>query len=210
MAQNYTEEMKAGRIETNIQELSTSVGSDSGNHTPSADPDSKQENVSEDGFLKAFTIWFAVTLPAMLVWLDERIVATAIPSISDRFNSLKDVGWYGSAYLFALCASQMSYGKFYKYFPIKNCYLTCLLIFEVGSIVQATSPSSPVFIIGRVLAGLGGAGVITGMLVVYSNLLPRKLVPLAYGSIGCVSAVGSIAGPILGGVISKSKLTWRW
>lgn len=30
--------------------------------------------------------------------LDQTIVATAIPKISDHFKSLNDVGWYASAF----------------------------------------------------------------------------------------------------------------
>jgi len=38
-------------------------------------------------------------LAVLLVGLDNAILATAIPTITTKFNSLDDVGWYGSAFL---------------------------------------------------------------------------------------------------------------
>ena len=37
-------------------------------------------------------------LSIFLAALDASIISTAIPSITDHFGTVKDVGWYGSAY----------------------------------------------------------------------------------------------------------------
>lgn len=67
----------------------------------------------------------------------------AIPQITDDFNSLDDVGWYGSAYLLTCCAFQLQFGKIYTYFPIKITFLTSILLFEVGSAVYVNFTPSP-------------------------------------------------------------------
>ncbi len=41
-------------------------------------------------------ITLALCLSVFLIALDNSIIATAIPTISDAFQSLSDVGWYGS------------------------------------------------------------------------------------------------------------------
>ncbi|KUL83867.1 hypothetical protein ZTR_06584 [Talaromyces verruculosus] len=46
---------------------------------------------------KLFLIILALCLSVFLMALDNSIIATAIPKITDQFNSLDDVGWYGSA-----------------------------------------------------------------------------------------------------------------
>jgi hypothetical protein len=38
----------------------------------------------------------ALCLAVLLVALDQTIIATAIPRITDHFNSVQDIGWYGS------------------------------------------------------------------------------------------------------------------
>jgi MFS transporter, DHA2 family, glioxin efflux transporter len=63
------------------------------------------------------------------------IISTAIPVITQRFHSLEDVGWYGSAMFFPIAATQSVWGKCYKYFDMKLVFLTSILIFEVGSLL---------------------------------------------------------------------------
>lgn len=69
------------------------------------------------------------------VALDMTIVATAIPKITDDFKSLDQVGWYGSAFFLTVAAFQSTWGKAYKYFPLKTVFLICIFIFEVGSLI---------------------------------------------------------------------------
>jgi hypothetical protein len=43
--------------------------------------------------LKLVVILAALCLAVFLVALDQTIIATAIPKITDHFNSIKDIGW---------------------------------------------------------------------------------------------------------------------
>jgi hypothetical protein len=47
--------------------------------------------------LKLNLVSLALCLSVFLMALDNTIIATAIPKITDQFHSLDDVGWYGSA-----------------------------------------------------------------------------------------------------------------
>jgi len=86
----------------------------------------------------------------------------AIPRITDEFDSLPDVGWYGSAYLLPCCAFQLLFGKIYTYYAVKAVFLTSILLFEVGSALCGAAPSSTAFIIGRAISGMGAAGIFAG------------------------------------------------
>lgn len=48
---------------------------------------------------KLALITIALSLAVFCMALDNTIIATAIPAITNQFKSLDDVGWYGSAYL---------------------------------------------------------------------------------------------------------------
>ncbi len=50
-------------------------------------------------------------LTIFLSALDTSIISTAIPKITDQFGSVKDVGWYGSAYTITNAAFQSTWGK---------------------------------------------------------------------------------------------------
>ena len=98
--------------------------------------------------MRLFITLLGLCLAVFCVALDNTIIATAIPYITDQFKNLNDVGWYGSVYLLTTCAFQLLYGKLYKSFSIKSVFLTGLFIFEVGSLICGVAPNSIALIIG--------------------------------------------------------------
>ncbi|MBZ5797360.1 hypothetical protein K8353_45825, partial [Burkholderia contaminans] len=60
-----------------------------------------------------WSILAPVTIAYFLVFLDMCVVSTATPAITQRFNSLIDVGWYGGAYQLGSSALQPLTGKIY-------------------------------------------------------------------------------------------------
>lgn len=79
---------------------------------------------TEDDLYKPKSLMFWLTLlcnfmALFLVALDRTIIATAVPSISDEFNALGDIGWYGSAYMLTTSCAQLVYGRIYKFYDMK-------------------------------------------------------------------------------------------
>lgn len=80
--------------------------------------------------------------------------------------------------------------------------------FEIGSIVCATAPNSHSLIIGRVLTGIGGAGIGAGAFLLINLMVPLETRPVYLGAMGSVFGVTSAIGPVLGGYLTS--VTWRW
>ncbi|KFY66073.1 hypothetical protein V496_02215 [Pseudogymnoascus sp. VKM F-4515 (FW-2607)] len=188
-------------------------------HTPRDDektpgdeplPEAKKEDVVEyPSMHKRILIMTALLLSIFLVTLDQNIISTAIPRITDEFHSLDDIGWYGSAYLLTTCSFQLLMGRVYKFYPAKPVFLIGILLFEIGSAICGAAPNSNSFIVGRAIAGTGTSGMFSGLMVIMSYTIPLQHRPIFQGFFGAVFALGSVIGPLVGGTFTD-KVTWRW
>lgn len=106
------------------------------------------------------------------------------------------------AYLLPTGALQLLFGQFFSTFSIKWVFIASLTIFELGSVICAAAPSSVALIIGRAVAGVGGAGIFAGALLILANCVPLRARPTYMGAIGGMWGVASVAGPLLGGVFT--------
>lgn len=159
--------------------------------------------------LKLTIIMLALELAVLCVALDNTIVATAIPKITQLFHALDDVGWYGSAYLLTLCAFQLFFGRLYQRFSVKWVFLFCLFVFELGSLICGVAPTSEALIVGRAVAGVGAAGIFSGALIIIAFSTPLEKRAMFTALVSAVFGIASVVGPLLGGVFTD-KVSWRW
>jgi hypothetical protein len=83
-----------------------------------AKKDEEEDMEYPHGF-KLAVILGALCLAVFLVALDQTIISTAIPKITDHFHSIKDIGWYGSSYLLTATALQPTFGRIYTIFNVR-------------------------------------------------------------------------------------------
>ncbi|PCG88206.1 Major facilitator superfamily domain, general substrate transporter [Penicillium occitanis (nom. inval.)] len=151
----------------------------------------------------------AVVLAIFLISLDQTILGTAIPKITDQFGGLDKVSWYGSAYFMTFGGFQPALGKIYRYSDLKITFLVSFFIFELGSLLCGVAPNSSTLIVGRAIAGVGGAGMATGAFTIIAFSAEPKRRPLLTGLVGSAYGLSAVSGPLIGGAFSE-RVSWRW
>jgi MFS family permease len=94
-------------------------------------------------------------------------------------------------------------------FNTKSSFLVALVIFEIGSLIAAISPSSKTLIVGRAIQGVGSAGLLTGAFVVATHSVRLQHRPVLFAAVGILYGVGALCGPLLGGAFTDT-IGWRW
>ncbi|KAF2968205.1 hypothetical protein GQX73_g5357 [Xylaria multiplex] len=159
---DYTDEKLGGLSPNSVRE-----GPEKARAKDDAEPDIKYPT----GW-RFSAIMVGLRLAVLCVSLDNTIIATAVPRITDEFNALQDT------------------------------FLACLFLFELGSLICGVSPNSTALIVGRAIAGVGSAGLFSGSLIILAFAAPLEKRPIYTGLIAAVYGITSVVGPLLEGAFT--------
>ncbi|KAK6460667.1 multidrug-resistance transporte [Scheffersomyces coipomensis] len=151
----------------------------------------------------------AIFLCMFLAALDQTIVTTILTTVGDKFNSFDQVGWLASGFLMTMAIFIQPFGKLSIIFGRKYTMMVAIVIFEAGSLMCALSPNMNVLIGGRVLGGIGAAGIQGLTFVIISEVVPIEKRPIGMAVMSCVFALASVLGPLIGGAFT-THVSWRW
>ncbi|RAO67059.1 uncharacterized protein BHQ10_003071 [Talaromyces amestolkiae] len=175
----------------------------------SEEPTPANQNEASVTGIKFILLTLSIIFTIFLSALDSTIISTAIPSITAEFGNLNDVVWYSSAYSLTNTAFLSSWGKAYKYFPLKTSFLLAGVVFEIGNVICATATSSTAIVVGRAISGMGGAGIMSGAFIIIAVTAKPQYRAAYMGIVGVTFGCSGVVGPLLGGVLTD-KASWRW
>jgi EmrB/QacA subfamily drug resistance transporter len=142
------------------------------------------------------------SIGVMLVSLDISIVNVAFGSfVAEWPENRRTLTWIFSAYNIAYAAGLLTAGRLADAFGRKRAFLSGLMIFMLGSILCAVSPTAIFMVIARVIQAVGGAILTPASLAL---VLPEFAVEKRSSAIGIWGAVGGISaasGPMIGGFL---------
>ncbi|RLP93085.1 MDR family MFS transporter [Micromonospora sp. CV4] len=144
--------------------------------------------------------------------LASTVVANALPRIIADLNGSQTVyTWIVTSELLAMTATVPLWGKMADLYSKKLLIQLSLGLFVVGSLIAGFTPNVEVLLISRVVQGIGAGGMTALATIVMAAMIPPRELGRYAGIFGAVFGVGTIAGPLIGGLlVDTSWLGWRW
>ncbi|PPF89633.1 MFS transporter [Subtercola sp. Z020] len=142
--------------------------------------------------------------------LASTVVSTSLPRIiSDLGGDEGAYTWVVTSTLLATTVSTPIWGKLADLFNRKLLIQLSLVIFVLGSAAAGFSENTGTLITFRVVQGLGAGGLTALSQIILADIISPRERGRYGGYFGAVMAVGTVGGPLIGGLLTDS-LGWRW
>lgn len=145
----------------------------------------------------------------LLMVLDGTVAALALPRIRDALQlSESSSNWIISSYVLAFGGLMLLGGRLGDTFGRKRMFVVGVTAFTLTSLLCGLAWDETSLIIGRALQGASAAvAAPTAMALVATTFAPGKARSQAFAIYAAMTGIGSVAGLILGGVLTE--VSWR-
>ena len=134
--------------------------------------------------------------------------AVSLPTIRDSFGISAEVAaWIAIAFSLPFMILMPVYGRISDGLGKRRLILIGTAIFTIGSLFVITSTSLTTLLIGRVVQGLGIAGLLPLSLALITEAFPKDQRGKAMGLYSTVGPLTGVLGPILAGFVVAR---WGW
>ncbi|MEU7136763.1 MFS transporter [Streptomyces sp. NPDC046261] len=154
-----------------------------------------------------------VLVGELMAVLDASVVDTALPTIqADTGASATGLQWTHAAYALALGIALITGGRLGDLYGRKRTFLLGTGAFTTASLLCTLATGPATLIAARAVQGAGAAVMIPQVLATLHVTFSGSARAKAFGLYGTVMSIGSVAGPVLGGILTQADLFglgWR-
>ncbi len=148
-------------------------------------------------------------LGVLMVALDIAIVGPALTAIREDFGvSDRAIAWVFSVFVLFNLVGLPLMARLADVFGRRIVYTVDILLFGVGSLVVALSPSFTVLLIGRAVQGVAASGIFPVASAVIGDLFPPEKRGRMLGVLGSVYGIAFVIGPVIAWQLLK--VGWPW
>ena len=150
-----------------------------------------------------------MSLSTFMVFLDNTVVNTALPSISRDLNaSTATLQWVIDGYTLVLAGLLLLGGTMGDRYGRRRFLTWGMVIFGLGAVGAALANSAETLILMRGVQGVGAAFVLPATLSIITDVFPREERAKAIGIWTGVGALAIGVGPVVGGAL-VDELGWN-
>ncbi len=139
---------------------------------------------------------------ALLAALGTSSANVALPRLAEAFGvGFGAVQWVVLAYLLAVTATVAIAGRLGDGLGRRRVLLAGLALFGLASLAAGLAPTLGALIAARAVQALGAAAMMALAMASLGDAVPKAQIGRAMGLLGTMSALGTAAGPLLGGAL---------
>ena len=145
------------------------------------------------------------------VWLsasDNLVTSTIMPSVGREIGGYAYFSWATAGFLIGAILAGASAGRLSELFGLRRATALAGLVMAGGAVVSALSPGIGLFLLGRVIQGLGSGWISGFAMVAIARLFPERHLARVFASVSFVWGIATLLGPLVGGVVVQSG-NWR-
>lgn len=158
---------------------------------------------------KLVGLFIGIDLALFLSALDQTILNTAVPKMSDELGDLQLGPWIIAAYLLMCTVVTPIAGKLADTIGTKRALGWAIGVFVIASLGCGFAPCFPLLIAARALQGIGGGAMISLCFISIGEIFSARERGQYQGILAAAFIVAAIIGPALGGWLADHEL-WRW
>ena len=157
---------------------------------------------------EVFTAISGLIVGMFVAVLSGTVVSTSMPVIiADLGGTQSQYTWVITASLLATAVSTPIWGKLADLVDRKILIQLSLVLFTVGTVIAGFSTDTNMLIAVRVIQGIGVGGLMSLVMIAVALIISPRERGKYMGVVGGIMALGTIGGPLLGGLITD---WWGW
>jgi MFS family permease len=129
------------------------------------------------------------------------LVTTTQSKIAEDLDAFAAASWFTSAYMIAMSSTTILAGRLAQIFSPRSCVLVSSIFFGVGGVIASQGKSMQVFLLGRIVQGIGGGSIMTVSLILVLELSAKKRRGLHIGLVNSVFTMGVSFGAVIAGAL---------
>ncbi|MET9248679.1 MFS transporter [Nonomuraea sp. NPDC003709] len=147
----------------------------------------------------------AVLMPAMLATVvASDMVNLMLPSIGEEFGASEaELAWVVTGFLLMFSVGIPFYGRISDRVSLRRLFCFALVTYAAGSLISALAPGLLVLVLGRIVMGVGAAGLPVLSIIAVTRLMPEDKRGMGIGVVSAATGIGTAAGPAIGGGIGQ-------
>jgi MFS family permease len=145
------------------------------------------------------------------IWLnaaDALVTATIMPSVARDIGGYAYFGWTIAGFILGAILAGASAGQISVRLGLRSSMVLSAAVYVAGCLVSAMAPGIGLFLVGRLLQGVGAGWIVGLSYVAVGTMFPESLWARVLASVSGVWGVATLLSPLIGGLFAEAGY-WR-